>query len=779
VKFDSKVAEVTSTITFDHTTRMSFDNESIAFIMSSLTDMYVDMHSAIPREYVGNAYDSHILAGQTRPIEVTSPSALSSNFIVRDFGVGMSRAELDFIYSKYGASTKRDTNTQIGAFGLGAKSALALVAQFTVVSIKDGKRNTVVISKAEDGVGELNFLDEVDTDQENGVTVTIPVPEAAREKMNRALRTLFIGWEPNMVSVDGKLVTETIHNSESYIKMGESGWIHKSVLAEKHYERGYSMASWNNREKPTILVSAVVGPVSYKVDLGNLDPSPAVNLMRQFTYFSENPETVFNLPIGSVELTPSRESLIYGERTKKKLTEVVEDFTNRLATMVSSSFDSLDSPLEVLRASARYGDAFKNLTWKGETVPSSVFFGTPKEQEPPANVYTHSKTWNQFTVDLGHRFNQMYAASVVNNVSTYLNNEAILVHSSKDAKATSAFLREYTRTLKDAKGNPVGRHHRQTFFVTTQKLDEIDKWTQAIFPIVLSSEEVEEFGREAKRTRERAARAARALNGAPSVPVNTEFTVFASIVASSKSSVLVKQIPVKATEVQKAAKVVYVSYADDAKSDIDKLGNFMYEGLKRSNEYTNATRKSVAEALLNLLNSQKGVQVVHLPKGRSIPNFRAIFSEAVPVGQAIMDFAKAWDADLSSLERDFVIQLAHPSGRRKDWITRVTAGQSSDDFISKIDNADTRAWMTLLLSGDNSHLQLRGIALASLFTLKPKMVRSVLGFNLAIADSLNVIAEVKATEKYSYPLLAAVDGFTAMPVSAIIEYINLKDASTK
>jgi sensor histidine kinase regulating citrate/malate metabolism len=93
---------------------MSFDENSVAHLMSVLTDLYSDPELAVIREYSTNALDSHIAAGVDRPIEITLPNGLSPFFKIRDYGTGMDASDIETIYSKYGASTKRESDTQVG-----------------------------------------------------------------------------------------------------------------------------------------------------------------------------------------------------------------------------------------------------------------------------------------------------------------------------------------------------------------------------------------------------------------------------------------------------------------------------------------------------------------------------------------------------------------------------------------------------------------------------------------------------------------------------------------
>jgi HSP90 family molecular chaperone len=145
--------EVSGTIDVSSGTAMSIDPSGMAHVMSILTNLYADAPLAVLREYATNARDSHVAAGTDRPIEVDLPSDLNPTLVIRDFGVGLSEAEIIDVYARYGASTKRDTNDQVGAFGLGCKSAFTLGQQFVVTAVKDGQRTVALFALSGDGAG--------------------------------------------------------------------------------------------------------------------------------------------------------------------------------------------------------------------------------------------------------------------------------------------------------------------------------------------------------------------------------------------------------------------------------------------------------------------------------------------------------------------------------------------------------------------------------------------------------------------------------------------------
>src|SRR5664279_1326601 len=108
---------VEGTLRADLSVAMSIDPQGMAHIMGVLTNLYSDAPLAVLREYSTNARDAHQAAGVDRPIEVSLPTALDPTLRVRDFGVGLSEQDILGIYARYGSSTKRGSDEQVGRSG--------------------------------------------------------------------------------------------------------------------------------------------------------------------------------------------------------------------------------------------------------------------------------------------------------------------------------------------------------------------------------------------------------------------------------------------------------------------------------------------------------------------------------------------------------------------------------------------------------------------------------------------------------------------------------------
>lgn len=344
------------------TVKMTVSADGAAHIMSLLTDLYSDPHQAVLREYSSNALDSHKAAGQDKPIAISLPSALSPNFVVEDWGLGMSTADIRDIYSSYGKSTKRNDFSQVGAFGLGCKSALTMTQQFTIRSIKSGELTVALIGRGEDGVGEVNILSSTATDEPNGVKVTIPVSDYRR--FNGQVPQFFFTWPENSVLVDGAK---------------------PDSMYSKEYSKAASGLFFYNAGNPAKYIDfpgfhVTMGGISYSVDPANFSTS-LIGVGRAVWQSALNRiSLVSEIPIGSVDLTPSREALRYSPRSNAFLaslfSRVAEEFVHIINTSVESATGRAEALSEYfkwiylrrsLRSYSPKGNT--NVTWKGEQIP--------------------------------------------------------------------------------------------------------------------------------------------------------------------------------------------------------------------------------------------------------------------------------------------------------------------------------------------------------------------------------------------------------------------------
>jgi hypothetical protein len=322
---------------------MSFDENSVAHLMSVLTDLYSDPELAVIREYSTNALDSHIAAGVDRPIEITLPNGLSPFFKIRDYGTGMDASDIETIYSKYGASTKRESDTQVGMLGLGCKSALTYTQQFTLVAVKNGVKSHVAISRTENGSGVMEVIDETITDESNGVTVVIPVKYG--NSFEHKCREFFKFWEPGNVLVNGE---------------------------EPDYVTGRKIGDNITLTRNAVDV-IVMGNVPYKVANG-------YSLFEGRNY-RNNFGVVARIEIGEVNFTPSRESLHYTNLTIETIKRIKDEVKVGLNGAIQEDIDASESHSDAagkylewqsILGTGYLGYMPVGIHYKGELIPSTI-----------------------------------------------------------------------------------------------------------------------------------------------------------------------------------------------------------------------------------------------------------------------------------------------------------------------------------------------------------------------------------------------------------------------
>lgn len=109
------------------TIKVSIDTENIGMLYEMLSkSIYSNPIGSIVRELVSNCFDSHIEEAEKRgipklemPVVVRGFQEEGDYYIgFEDFGVGLSPERFRGIYLKYMSSTKRQSNSQLGMFGL-------------------------------------------------------------------------------------------------------------------------------------------------------------------------------------------------------------------------------------------------------------------------------------------------------------------------------------------------------------------------------------------------------------------------------------------------------------------------------------------------------------------------------------------------------------------------------------------------------------------------------------------------------------------------------------
>lgn len=352
---------------------MTLDMHSLQFAMSALTNMYPDPIKAIIREYSTNARDAHVDAGKADvPIQVHTPNALNPFFKIRDFGNGMSVDFIENVYSQYFNSTKRESDSQTGMLGLGGKSGLTYTAQFTIVSICNGIKIHVMVSKDEHGSGVMEIVDTSVTEEPSGVEIIIPVRYS--NEFTRKVDEFFKYWEPGTVLVNDEEPT-FIGNYPSAMKVDDD------IIVLPGQGKSY----------------VVMGSVPYVAD----------GLASDYGHY----HVVAFVPIGSVAFPPSREELMYTEGTKETIREFSQRANDKIAEYVQKEIDAASTYLEAMEIWDKNSKLVaRNYTYKGEELKERWEFNSTNNPEVAITFnHTYERNaahqprfikWNEFANNL-------------------------------------------------------------------------------------------------------------------------------------------------------------------------------------------------------------------------------------------------------------------------------------------------------------------------------------------------------------------------------------------
>lgn len=308
--------------------QLSMDENSLVHIMTHLAGLYSDKELAVIREIATNAYDANVAAGSTAPIEVSLPNAMSPYYTVKDSGIGMSVDDLINVYSKYGASTKRNSNDVVGMLGFGCKAPLAYADSFTIVSVKNGVRATAVMSRDESGAGSLTVVDTSSTTDPNGTTVKVPVNSDYYSFNDRA-NNFFLYWAKDSVLFNG----EPPMSVTDYIGVS---WLNDKIML------------LNGSSGNDIIVMGNVPYQSQRFyeNYGYRD--------YRFVYFAD---------IGEVNFPPSREALKYDKLTTATVEKIRRDVEVNLPSIYQSEIDAAPSHLAAQKVKQKWRNFIRNDDW--------------------------------------------------------------------------------------------------------------------------------------------------------------------------------------------------------------------------------------------------------------------------------------------------------------------------------------------------------------------------------------------------------------------------------
>lgn len=249
--------------------KAGISQESLPFLFEILSkNFYSNPIGSIVREITSNCFDSHKEAKVDDAVIIRKGEDDEGEFIsFCDFGVGLSPERINNIYMNYFSSTKRDSDEQIGGFGLGSKSPLAYTDIFYINTNFDGIKYNYVFSKGSE-VPILDLLRQEPTEEHNGTEIKIHIKSdndiykfrtELKEQLCYFDNVVFEGWDINNNYKIYEGETFKYRNSFQY-----SGETHL-ILGKVAYTINY---------KEIGLESSFKIPIGVKFEIGEFQVTP-------------------------------------------------------------------------------------------------------------------------------------------------------------------------------------------------------------------------------------------------------------------------------------------------------------------------------------------------------------------------------------------------------------------------------------------------------------------------------------------------------------------------
>lgn len=290
----------------------TIDAEDMRYVASLLRNNYSNTRLAVVREITANALDANKEANASRQIEVKLPTSMNPTFAVRDFGGGLSEKDIFELYSKYGKSTKRESNNYIGAFGIGKFAPLSYGDSFTCVSYNSGLKTSYNIFVNDDDDTKISKMHQEPSSEPTGLSIEIAVADSDVEEFKKVAQKFFEFFPademPKFIGVDEDFISPR----EAIIASEQDAWFFVKEDDSSRY--GYYHSTYGSH--------VIMGRVTYPLDSSsiNLDnfikddrlKNVCANLLSHSNFY-------LRVPLGGVKLHHSRESLEYNKQTQKTI----------------------------------------------------------------------------------------------------------------------------------------------------------------------------------------------------------------------------------------------------------------------------------------------------------------------------------------------------------------------------------------------------------------------------------------------------------------------------
>lgn len=313
-------------------------HESGVAFAAMTSKLYVNKIHTPVREYISNACDAMRASRRKRPIRVAVVTIAgrygeSFFFCVEDAGNGLTQEEMEALFMGYFASKSRNRPTANGTFGLGAKSAFAYTQEFFVRSTQEGVSNHYRIFLNSKGYPEMVGVDRQAyplpryQDSKSGLQVCFEISRSDFPDFLRAMKQV-ASWatRPIEVGVVNKDRGSEFFNlvesvSSSLVNLGSCE--HAEIFLGESDDQRFQD---DRREGANLGIRVWMGDLSYPVQAKYLKVFLKKSVPMSLKHLKglvDHGNIALRMPLGSVDLNASRESLEYTEKTHKAVADAV------------------------------------------------------------------------------------------------------------------------------------------------------------------------------------------------------------------------------------------------------------------------------------------------------------------------------------------------------------------------------------------------------------------------------------------------------------------------
>ena len=330
----------------------TIDAGDMRYIARLLRNNYSDTILATMREIIANALDVSV----DRKPQVTLPTRLKPDFIVRDFGVGLSEDEMLGLYTKYGKSTKRGSNNAIGGFGIGRFAPLSYTSSFIVISVNNSIKTSYSILIDENDDTVVTKLISEKTQEPNGIYVQVPIADSDIRSFNSKFAQFSFYLKDSLEIVNSQ--------QDLNVKMGLSCDLF-DLLDLKGGRWGGYVATNDLERGPHVLMGGILYPVK--------EDSKWKAFCSGIIYKGE---------IGEFELHHGREQLEYSNKTKQALSKASDAIHAKFFEMAESEIKDCQNLYEAKKKVNQFVDSYihrikcdssPSFSYKGQKISGTLF----------------------------------------------------------------------------------------------------------------------------------------------------------------------------------------------------------------------------------------------------------------------------------------------------------------------------------------------------------------------------------------------------------------------